>query len=248
MRGWSEWSQFTREGNLAAREYFEKAKDLDPNYAQSYTGLAWTYSSDYDFNWTEDYDTTLQLTLEMAEKAVSLDNNDYRSHWALGWAYLYSRQFEKALASYGRARELNPNDAELLAEMANMLIYVGQPEQAIEQVKEAMRLNPFHEDWYPEYLARAYEDAAMPLQAVQTLEPVLGPNPTENDLWILPTLAAAYADPTVNRVEDAREVVKLILALDPEFSISSSQAREPYRTKEHADRLANAMRRAGLPD
>ena len=76
-----------------------------------------------------------ELALEMANTAVRLDPSDYQAHWALGWAYLYNRQHEKAAAHYARARGLNPNDAELLAEMANFLIFVGQPKQAIEQVK-----------------------------------------------------------------------------------------------------------------
>ncbi len=158
----------------------------------------------------------------MAEKAVRLDSNDYRSHWVLGWAYLYSREYDKATASYLRARELNPNDAELLAEMANLLIYIGQPEQAVEQLTEAIRLNPFHENWYVEYLGWAYEEAGMPLEAVKTLEQVIGPNPGEDQLWVLPSLAAAYADPKVGRTEDARKIVKEILSLEPEFSISDT--------------------------
>ena len=103
----------------------------------------------------------------MAEKAVRLDPSDYQAHWALGWAYLYNRQHDKAAANYARARDLNPNDAELLAEMANLLIYIGQPEQAVEQVKEAIRLNPFHETWYLEYLGWAYEEAGMPQKAMR---------------------------------------------------------------------------------
>ena len=58
-----------------------------------------------------------------------------------------------------RARELNSNDADLLTEMGNFLIYIGQPKQAIDQVKEAIRLNPNHENWYVEYLGRAYEES-----------------------------------------------------------------------------------------
>ena len=41
--------QFTPASNLAAREFFEKARSIDPNYARAYAGLAWTYSSDYDY-------------------------------------------------------------------------------------------------------------------------------------------------------------------------------------------------------
>jgi adenylate cyclase len=161
MRGWYEWHKFTREGNAAARDLFEQARKIDPNYARAYAGLAWAYADDYDYEWTDDYDKTLKLTLDMAETAVRLDPNDYQAQWALGWAYLYNRQYENALAHYLRARNPNPNDAELLAEMANFLIWIGEPKQAIDQVKEAIRLNPFHENWYVEYLGWAYEEARM---------------------------------------------------------------------------------------
>ena len=126
MRGWYEWHKFTREGNAAARDLFEQARKIDPNYARAYAGLAWAYADDYDYEWTDDYDKTLELTLDMAETA----ENDYQAQWALGWAYLYNRQYENALAHYLRARNLNPNDAELLAEMANFLIWIGEPKQA----------------------------------------------------------------------------------------------------------------------
>ena len=127
MRGWYEWHKFTREGNAAARDLFEQARKIDPNYARAYAGLAWAYADDYDYEWTDDYDKTLKLTLDMAETAWE---NDYQAQWALGWAYLYNRQYENALAHYLRARNLNPNDAELLAEMANFLIWIGEPKQA----------------------------------------------------------------------------------------------------------------------
>ena len=71
------------------------------------------------------------------------------------------------MAEYLRARELNPNDAEVLAEMSNFLVYVGQPKQAIAQLKEAIRLNPFHDRWYVEYLGWAYEEAGMPKEAIK---------------------------------------------------------------------------------
>jgi tetratricopeptide (TPR) repeat protein len=97
----------------------------------------------------------------MASTAVRLDPGDYQARWSLGWAYLYHRQHDKALAEYARASELNPNDAELITETANMLIFMGEPKQAIEQAKEGIRLNPFHENWYVEYLGWAAE-AGMP--------------------------------------------------------------------------------------
>ena len=67
MRGWYEWHKFTRESNAAARDLFEQARKIDPNYARAYAGLAWAYADDYDYEWTEDFEKTLKLTLEMAQ-------------------------------------------------------------------------------------------------------------------------------------------------------------------------------------
>ena len=161
---------------------------------------------------------------------------------------MYSRQHDKALASYNHARELNPNDAELLAEMASILVYAGRPEQAIDQVKEAMRLNPYHEKWYPLYLGWAYEAAGMPQEAIATLEPLIEPNPAEDD-----TLGAVHPGVGLRRPQgrqDGRrpQVAEQVLAREPGFSIADFEATNPYKTKELAERAANAMRRAGLPD
>ena len=248
MKGWYELYKYDRAGNAAARDLFELARKIDPTYARAYAGLAWTYADDIYYQWTDDYDKTLKLALEMASTAVRLDPHDYQAHWVLGWAYLYNRQHEKAMASYLRARDLNPNDAELLAEMGNLLIYVGQPKQAIDQVKEAIRLNPNHEPWYTEYLGWAYENASMPREAIEILESVIDEPPTKEQLWLLPTLAAAYADPTVGRMDDAHKIVKAILSLKPEFSIAEVASRYPYKTKELLERYVNAVRRAGLPE
>ena len=249
MRGWYEWHKFTREGNAAARDLFEQARKIDPNYARAYAGLAWAYAMDYDYEWTDDYDKTLKLVLENASTAVRLDPNDYQAQWALGWASLYNREYEKAMAGYLRARELNPNDAELLAEMGNFLIYVGQPKQAIDQVKEAIRLNPLHENWYVYYLGWAYEEAGMPKEAIEIFEKAIDlQNPDEDQLWYFPTVAAAYADPTVGRMDDARKIVKTFLSRKPEFSTSKAVSRYPYKTKELLDSYVNAVRRAGLPE
>jgi adenylate cyclase len=249
MRGWYEWHKFTRESNAAARDLFEQARKIDQNYARAYAGLAWAYADDYDYEWTDDYKKTLKLTLEMAETAVRLDPNDYQAQWALGWAYLYNRQHENALAHYLRARKLNPNDAELLAEMANFLIWIGEPKQAIDQLKEAIRLNPFHESWYVNYLGWAYEEAGMPKEAIEIFEQAIDlENPDDDGLWYFPFIAAAYADPTVGRMDDASKIVKTLLSRKPGFSISEALSHAyPYKTKELTDRFVNAVRRAGLP-
>ena len=65
MKGWYAYNKFTREDNAAARDLFEQARKIDPNYARAYAGLAWTYELDYDFEWTDDDEKTLKLALEI---------------------------------------------------------------------------------------------------------------------------------------------------------------------------------------
>jgi TolB-like protein/class 3 adenylate cyclase/tetratricopeptide (TPR) repeat protein len=250
MRGWYEWHKFTPESNAAARDLFERAMQIDPEYARAYVGLCWAYANDFDYEWTSDYPKTLKLTLDMASQAVRLDPNDYQAHWGLGWAYLYHRQHDKAVAEYARARQLNPNDAELIAEMANLLIFLGEPKQAIEHAKEGIRLNPFHENWYVEYLGWAYAEAGMPKEAIEVFQKAIDlENPTDDQLWYFPTIAVAYADPAVGRMDDARKIVKTLLSRKPHYSILDSVARSfPYKTKKLVDRYVNAARSVGLPE
>ena len=73
MKGWDAYNKFTREDNAAARDFFQQAIRIDPNYARAYAGLAWTYELDYDFEWTDDDERSLKLALENASTAVRLD-------------------------------------------------------------------------------------------------------------------------------------------------------------------------------
>jgi adenylate cyclase len=249
MKGWHEWYKFTREGNKAAREFFELSRKADPKYARAYSALAWTHALDYESEWTDDYEGAVNQALVLAKEAVDLDDKDFRNYWVLGWAYLYSWQHVEAEAAYNKALELNPNDAELLAEMTSLLIFVERPEQAITQLKEAMRRNPFFDRWYLEYLGWAYEEAGQPQACVDTLAKTIDSEPTMEQLYVLRILAACYADPKVNQPLQAAAIAKKILALDPQFSMAAHrkfvQETFPYKSQELVDRWMAAFSRVG---
>jgi adenylate cyclase len=250
MQGWHEWYKFTPESNKEARRLFEVARKADPTYARAYASLAWTYALDYEYEWTDRYEETVAQALALSKKALELDEKDYRSYWVLGWSYLYSWQHEQAEAAYNKARQMNPSDTELMAEMASLLIYVGRPQQAIEQLQEAMRRNPFYDRWYVEYLGWAYQEADMAKECVDTMK-IVDPEPVQRDLWLLRILAACYADPAVNDMEQAHAVAAKILALDPDFSLAAHRKFQeetfPYESPELVDKWIAALQRVGLP-
>ena len=73
---------------------------------------------------------------------------DARGHAELGVACLYKRQHDASLAAYERAIDLNPNDADILAEMGDSLTNSDNADRALAVLNRAMRLNPLYPDWY----------------------------------------------------------------------------------------------------
>jgi adenylate cyclase len=77
MRAREIWHRWGKENNDEARRLWEKAIELDPEYAKAYTGIAFALAHDYMFyGGPQD---SLERALEAAQKAVSLDYEDYMS-------------------------------------------------------------------------------------------------------------------------------------------------------------------------
>ena len=81
MRGFYETK---KEPNEQARQMYEKAIELDPQYAAAYAGLGWTYLLDWFFQWNPDRAQTLERAFELAQRAVALDDSLPEAHRLLG--------------------------------------------------------------------------------------------------------------------------------------------------------------------
>jgi tetratricopeptide (TPR) repeat protein len=105
---------------------FERARRVDPGYGRAYAALSRTFNLDWRYAWSRDPVASLDRALELAELALRYDPLDARGHAELGFACLYRKQHDASLAAYERAVELNPNDADILAEMGDALACVGE--------------------------------------------------------------------------------------------------------------------------
>ena len=86
----------------------------------------------------------------------------------------------------------------------------------------------------------------MPKEAIEVLERAIDrQDPTEDQLWVLPSLAAAYAE--VGQIDRAHEMSDTIRKLAPDFSSNARADEEPYQPKDR-ERYVNALIRAGLPE
>ncbi len=147
LRGLEYFLRFTKEANAQARQMFEKALALDPQYAEAYAFLGWTYLMEWILRWSAD-PQTLERALALAQQAVALDDSLPVAHSLLSWVFARKQQYDQAIAEGERAIALDPNDADSYAYHAQALTFAGRPAEALRAVEQAMRLNPRYPPWY----------------------------------------------------------------------------------------------------
>jgi adenylate cyclase len=243
LRGIDYFLRMTGEENAAARGMFKRAIELDADYAVAYSWLGWTYWMEWSFEWSQD-PTSLDRALELAQRALSLDDSLSDAHALLGKVYLWKKQYDQAISELEKTVALDPNDADGLAGLGEILYFAGRPEEAIELIKKAIRLNPIPPVWYFHGLGHAYYLAGHYNEAIAALKRTLNRNP---NFWPAHVyLAASYIE--LGLVADARAEAAKILRINPRFSFEGKKQKLPYKDQSVVERLEESLRKAGLPD
>lgn len=241
LRGVALYYEYRKESNAMARQTFERAIALDPNYAKAYVWLSWAYFIDWEFQWTEG-PGALDRSHEAARKAVALDDSLSDAHTVLGWSSLWKKQHDVAIAELERAVSLDPNSERAYAFLAEVLNFTGRPDEAIGFVKKAMRLDPNYPPPLAFHLAHSYFLLRRYDEAVAALQDALRRN-----LDFLPArrvLAVVYAE--LGREKEARAEVAEILRISPEASLERWRERMPYKNQADLERFIAGLRKAGL--
>ena len=234
--------RFNEESNIKARQMFEEALALDPENATACTMLAWTYLMEVRSGWSKSPGRSMEQTVELAQKALALNDTLDATHSLLGHIYLDKRQYEKAIAEAERAVALNPNGADAHAHLGKTLNYVGRRQEAIALLKKAIRINPIPPNWYLFMLGQSYSFTGQYGEAIAMYKTVLQRNP--DDLSALIGLAAVYS--ASGREEKARAAAAEVLRIEPKFSLERSAEESMYKNQADTERMIDSLRRAGL--
>ncbi|KRS19198.1 hypothetical protein XM52_05955 [Roseovarius indicus] len=239
MRGMMLKERFLKEDMRAARDHFDQALALSPNSAPAHGWLAWTWFFEVYLGWANDPAEALALTEQNARRSVQLDPDLDFAHWALGAAYLAAGDNAAALDCFDRALELNPNNSDALANCAWPLMFEGRTEEAVSRLERAMRLNPFHPDWYLWGLGMArYLQGKFP-EACAALGRMAQPNEQSKAFEI----AALFR---VGEAERAREEVLALDRLAPGAQVADIVAPLGFRDHRVQIALADALHAAGV--
>lgn len=238
LQGQQHIFRYQREENRLARQLYEAALKADPYYARALTAKSRTLNLDWRYDWVEGADVPLDEALVLALRATELDERDARGFGELGYVHLYRKEHDAAISAYRRARLLNPNDADLMSDMADALAHSGQSEEAITLLEKAMRLNPFYPDQYLWHLGGAYYNLHRYDEAVRAIQSMQ--NPTEGRR----VLAASYAQ--LGRMDEARQEAERVMQAHPNFSVDRWISVVPDRLESDVAHFVDGLRRAGL--
>lgn len=105
-------------------------------------------------------------------KALMLAPEDARCHRIMALAYFYLRDHAAAESYLNRALDLNPYDADILAQLGFILAMRGRAAAGVPLIERSIALNPLRPPWYDADLALALYCLGQYAEAIGALSAV----------------------------------------------------------------------------
>jgi len=241
IRGRSCIVQFSAEALAEGRKMFERALAIDAGLAPAYAGLAIAYCTEYVNGWNNAGQSHLDRALELADKACEVDQLGAASHHARALTLMWSRQLDQAEQAAQRAIELDPNLSEAYGCLGGVFDFLGRHEEAIRLFEQALRLDPQFDLWIQAcgralFALKRFDEA----EAAFKRRLIRRPRSDVTRAY----LAALYGH--TDRHEEAREMWRELVAINPEYSLERVRRVMPYRNPATLDWLLDGLRKAGL--
>ncbi len=155
----------SRERHAEVRKCLEEVTQRSPRYAPAWAKLSWMYGDEVRYNFNTQPDAKPRA-LAAAHRAVEANSSSAMAYQYLAIAQFQSGDIPGFRRSIAMALDLNPNNAEILSDAAQMLILTGDAKNGREFAEKAIAFNPGHPPWYHQplaiyYIIRGDKDAAL---------------------------------------------------------------------------------------
>ena len=226
--------------NAEAQRLLDRALTLDPSYAHAHAWKACVLGQTYANGWSTDREATLRHLGEELEIALGLDDNDSDVHRILAALNMIRDDLDKATYHQERALALNPNYDLIVVQQGELLTCLGRPEEGIDWIKKAMRLNPYHPERFWSHLGRACYCAEKYAEAADAFSRINRPDYMHHAF-----LAATFAR-MGNAVAAAAHATE-VLQRETKFSVADFLRTQHYKHEADRKRLEAGLLKAGLP-
>ena len=236
------YNRWNIEDNNLARRMIEEAIAMCPENPMGYLHLGWVYHHDYALGNTKSPQETIEKSMELAQKALAMDDSIAEAHILLSMLYIRKKEYDKAIAEGERAVALNPGGTSVLLNYARSLTVAGRPEEGIPLFQKAIRLNPFGPPHLYREFGHALRYAGRFEEAVSAYKKAIQLAP--DNIYPHIFLAATYIQ--MGQEKEARAEAAEVLRIDPKFSVDYLAKVLSYKDQSVNDRTVDALRKAGL--
>ena len=141
LRGNQHFLRLTAEGMRTAVEYFELAKELDPQYPLPYVGVARYYSANAPLGIAPPREFLDKAEAEL-KQALEIDPTVADAHRVLGMVRQWQWDWAGAEAAFKQAIALEPGNADNYAYYAQLLSWLARADESISMARRAVDLDP----------------------------------------------------------------------------------------------------------
>jgi adenylate cyclase len=236
-------------GTIRTRETFERSADLfekaigeDPSYGEPYAGLAFAQVLNWQFHWTDDWSESLEKAERYLDQALRKSPQVAFVHYIAAVFYLWKKDLDRSASEADVALRLNPNYAQAHNSRGIVNIYSGQPLAAVPHIEKAIRLDPAVNHLYVHFLGSAYLVAGDYKAAASLFRERILLSPKTD----LSRAFLAVALGHLGEVEEAGQVWRELMEINPKYSFTEHVGRLPFSNRGDVDRLAEGLRKAGI--
>lgn len=227
-----------------AREVAEALKTEIPDSKLGLVMLSFTNWVGAAQGFAPNPEQALASAREDARRALEFGDETGLASMILAAITLAEGDADGALNQISSAKVTRPTCDLTWAVEASVRRYLGQWEEAVKLVDQAMGLSPVNKPWYPTVLASSYYVGERYEQAAAVAEEVLEHQP--QNIEALLVLAASQSELGLER--RARATGDLIHRRFPQADISEWLASNPYQDDRFIDRWKEDLEGAGLGD
>ena len=242
LRGRDQALLDTAETNARACVMLEKAIELDPRFSLAFSHLSRNHVIAYVNRWGESPEQSLDLAVELGQRALELDEGNPHAYFAVGAAALWSKQHERATAALNRSLAIDPNYADGYAGLGIIFVYSGEPDEAIAALHKSMRLDPHYRDILLHQLALAYFQLEDYEQAMSVLKHRLVRKPGSDISRVL--LASVHGH--LGNIEESRAEWAEVQRINPQYSLEHRRGVLPYKNPADFEQIVDGLRKAGV--
>jgi adenylate cyclase len=209
--------------------------------------MAWNTMAEVALGTTKDRKGTMKRACEWARKAVELDPRDYMGHYAQYYCFRRTKQYEAMRRAAETTLRLNPMEPRLTVGYATgIMLADGRADEAIARLKRLERINPKGGVRSVIFmgLAQAYYHVGEFEEALSYLSRM-----SDNyRKWVDMRLLAIAAYYHAGQVDRARELAKLFLSDQPDYSIEAFEKSSIVTAAKSRTTIKQALRQLGVPE